>query len=235
MAKSEHAAIKQGKLKIEVHTEQNTVRRYDVPPTFNMEREIWQRGYSFIAGIDEVGRGPLAGPVVAGAVILPRDPEESWMSQVRDSKDLTGKKREMLADIIRKEAVAWGLGVVSSEEIDISGIIKATRMAMMLAVQQLGKTPQFVLVDAMKLPDLKLPQRAIIKGDRISLSIACASIVAKVYRDSMMADYDLSYPGYGFCRHKGYGTREHISNLQKLGPCPIHRRSFAWGDSGIVM
>jgi len=231
MAKSEHAALKQGKLRIEVHMEENNIRRHSTPPTFEMESEIWKKGYSLVAGIDEVGRGPLAGPVVAGAVILPRKPEKCWISQVRDSKDLAEKKRETLAEIIQKEAIAWGLGTVSAEEIDARGIIQATRMAMMLAIQQLGSAPQFLLVDAMKLPDIKLPQHAVIRGDKLSLSIACASIVAKVYRDRMMSEYDVSYPGYGFRRHKGYGTYAHVLSLQKLGPCPIHRRSFSWGDS----
>ena len=208
---------------------QKTVSFRSDPPTFNMEKQIWSKGYNLIVGIDEVGRGPLAGPVVAGAVILPQKPAKSWISQVRDSNELTEKKREKLSAIIKEKAVAWGLGMVSSEEIDTRGIMQATRMAMMMAVEQLSSTPQFLLVDAVKLPDLKLPQRAIIRGDKLCLSIACASIVAKVARDRMMADFDISYPGYGFSKHKGYGTREHMLSLQKLGPCPIHRRSFSWG------
>ncbi len=230
MAKSELAAVNEKLQGIKVKPKKNTTGRRGAPPTFNMEKEIWTRGYGLIAGIDEVGRGPLAGPVVAGAVILPQKPGKSWISQVRDSNELTVKKRETLSAIIKEKAVAWGLGLVSSEEIDTRGIIQATRMAMMMAVAQLGSTPQYLLIDAMKLPDLELPQRAIIRGDKLCLSIACASIVAKVARDRMMVDFDDSYPGYGFSKHKGYGTREHVSCLQKLGPCPIHRRSFTWGN-----
>jgi ribonuclease HII len=208
----------------------STTSRKSDPPTFNIENQIWTKGYHLIAGIDEVGRGPLAGPVVAGAVILPQKPAKSWISQIRDSNDLTEKKREKLSDIIKEKAVAWGLGMVSPEEIDTRGIMQATRMAMMMAVEQLSSPPHFLLVDAIKLPDLKVPQHSVIRGDKLCLSIACASIVAKVTRDKMMADYDVSYPGYGFSKHKGYGTREHMLSLQKLGPCPIHRRSFSWGD-----
>ena len=213
-----------------MNRKQKTVGQHSAPPTFNIEKEIWTEGYTLIAGIDEVGRGPLAGPVVAGAVIISPKSEKSWISQIRDSKELTVKKREKLAAIIKEEAIAWGLGMVSPEEIDNCGILQATRMAMKMAVEQLSKAPQFLLIDAMKLPDIKLPQRPIVRGDKLCLSIACASIVAKVTRDSIMADFDVSYPGYGFGKHKGYGTREHILNLQKLGPCPIHRRSFTWGN-----
>jgi ribonuclease HII len=208
----------------------NTVTQRGAPPTFMVEKQVWEKGYTLIAGIDEVGRGPLAGPVVAGAVILPKKPGKSWITQVRDSKELTEKKRETLADIIKEKAVAWGIGIVPPEEIDNCGIIQATRKAMMMAVEKLESQPQFLIIDAMKLPDLNLPQRAIIRGDKLCLSIACASIVAKVARDKMMMDYEKTYPGYGFGKHKGYGTPEHMLNIQKLGPCPIHRRSFSWGD-----
>ncbi len=196
-------------------------------PNFDHENELKSQGYELIAGIDEVGRGALAGPVVAGAVILPHPANLSWLELVRDSKELNAKKRESLFDLINNEAVAVGIGIVPSQVIDSVNILKATKLAMMQAVEKLPRQPGFLLIDRVSLSQCPIPQRGITRGDKSCLSIACASIVAKVTRDRMMEELDGLYPGYGFAWHKGYGTREHISCLQKLGPSPIHRLYFA--------
>jgi ribonuclease HII len=196
-------------------------------PTFIEERRLAEQGYRFIAGIDEVGRGPLAGPVMAAAVILPLELDASWLPLVRDSKKLTPKRREFLFPLIEKGAIAIGVGYVPPEVIDAQGIMKATRMAMCSAVEHLPYLPDFLLIDFVALPELALPQKSIVKGDNLSLSIACASIIAKVTRDRLMVALDELYPEYGFARHKGYATREHLSNLRRLGACPIHRKCFA--------
>ena len=197
------------------------------PPTLAEEQVLWQQGYRFIAGLDEVGRGALAGPVGAGAVILPADLDLSLLTGVRDSKELTPAQRESLAPQIKKVALAFGIGMLSSELVDEFGIVEATRRAMAQAIKKLGVSPEFLLVDALKLPKIPLPQKAIIDGDKLSLSIACASIIAKVARDHLMINVEKKYPGYGFARHKGYGTPEHLDCLERFGPCPIHRRTFA--------
>ena len=197
------------------------------PPTLAEEQVLWQQGYRFIAGLDEVGRGALAGPVGAGAVILPADLDLSLLTGVRDSKELTPAQRESLAPQIKKVALAFGIGMLSSELVDEFGIVEATRRAMAQAIKKLGVSPEFLLVDALKLPKIPLPQKAIIDGDKLSLSIACASIIAKVARDHLMINVEKKYPGYGFAHHKGYGTPEHMDCLERLGPCPIHRRTFA--------
>ena len=199
---------------------------YEGPPTFNEEKDLLARGYGLIAGIDEVGRGSLAGPVAAAAVILPPRIKSPWLSQVRDSKQLTPKQRQLLAPKIMEEALSFGVGMVSSDEIDKRGIVRATRKAMGLAVKQLDPAPDYLLIDAVALPALKLPQKHMIKGDCLCISISCASIVAKVARDKLMTEYGRKYPGYGFGSHKGYGTEEHVAALQRLGACGIHRRSF---------
>jgi ribonuclease HII len=196
-------------------------------PNLDEEDKLKSQGYELIAGIDEVGRGALAGPVVAGAVILPHPANLSWLGLVRDSKELDSRKRESLFDLINKEAVAVGIGIVPPQVIDSINILKATRLAMMQAVEKLSKQPTFLLIDRVTLSQCPIPQRGITRGDKSCLSIACASIVAKVTRDRMMEEFDIKYPGYGFARHKGYGTRKHISCLQKLGPSPIHRLYFA--------
>ncbi len=196
-------------------------------PNFDHENELKSQGYELIAGIDEVGRGALAGPVVAGAVILPHPANLSWLELVRDSKELNAKKRESLFALINNEAVAVGIGIVPSQVIDSVNILKATKLAMMQAVEKLPRQPGFLLIDRVSLSQCPIPQRGITRGDKSCLSIACASIVAKVTRDRMMEELDGLYPGYGFAWHKGYGTREHISCLQKLGPSPIHRLYFA--------
>lgn len=179
--------------------------------------------YDFICGIDEVGRGPLAGPVVAGAVVLPRG---ARILYVNDSKKLTPRKREELNEIILKEALTYGIGVVGPERIDEINILNATYEAMRQAVGKLSIKPDILLNDAVTIPGLSMPQVPIIKGDASSISIACASIIAKVYRDRMMEDYDREYPGYGFASNKGYGSAAHTEAIRTNGPCPIHRRTF---------
>ncbi len=197
------------------------------PPTFVEERRLALSGFRRIAGIDEAGRGPLAGPVVAAAVVLPLDIAADWLKGVRDSKQLSAAVRQGLFRHIREDAVAVGIGWIESDVIDRIGIVPATRRAMRLAVERLAPPPEAVLIDYMAVPEIDLPQRGITGGDRLCLSIASASIIAKVTRDRMMVRLDATYPGYGFARHKGYGTREHVACLRRLGPCPIHRRSFS--------
>lgn len=188
-----------------------------------------RHGYRHIAGLDEAGRGSWAGPVVAGAVILPLDqPDLSQrLEGVRDSKQLTPRQRERLYPIIKSAALAVGVGIVPPDMIDELGIVPATRQAMGLALVQLDLPPDFLLIDFINLPGLSIPQKSITRGDALSLSIAAASIVAKVARDRWMIQLDARYPGYGFARHKGYGTRQHRESLFRLGPSPIHRLSFA--------
>jgi len=196
-------------------------------PNLDEEDKLKSQGYELIAGIDEVGRGALAGPVVASAVILPHPASLTWLELVRDSKELNSRKRDSLFDLINKEAVAVGIGVVPPQVIDSVNILKATRLAMIQAVEKLSKQPSFLLIDRVTLSQCPIPQRGITRGDKLCLSIACASIIAKVTRDRIMEEFDQIYPGYGFARHKGYGTGNHISCLQKLGPSPIHRLYFA--------
>ena len=179
--------------------------------------------YELICGIDEAGRGPLAGPVAAGAVILPKDCRILYLN---DSKKLSPKKREELAKEIRGKAIAVGIGMASPERIDQINILQATYEAMRMAISNLEVKPDLLLNDAVTIPGIEIPQIPIVKGDAKSVSIAAASILAKVTRDHMMAEYDEIYPGYGFGKHKGYGTKAHIEALKELGPCPIHRRSF---------
>ncbi len=179
--------------------------------------------FSLICGVDEVGRGPLAGPVVAGAVILPKDCEILYLN---DSKQLTEKKREELYEVIMEQAVATGLGFVSPERIDEINILQSTYEAMREAISRLQVVPDLLLNDAVTIPEVSMKQVPIVKGDAKSVSIAAASIIAKVTRDRMMVEYDSVYPGYGFAAHKGYGVKEHIDAIRKLGPTPIHRKSF---------
>ena len=177
----------------------------------------------YICGIDEVGRGPLAGPVVAGAVVLPKD---DIILYLNDSKKLSEKKREMLYDEIMNRAVATGIGMASPARIDEINILQATYEAMRMAIEDLGIRPDILLNDAVTIPGVDIRQVPIIKGDAKSISIGAASIIAKVTRDRMMEEYDKLLPGYGFASNKGYGSAEHIKALQTLGPTPIHRRSF---------
>jgi len=195
-------------------------------PSFTEEKMLEAQGYQRIAGIDEVGRGALAGPVVAAAVILPCQIGAPWLDQVKDSKQLSPARRELLFHHIHEIAISIGIGMTPSEVIDAQGIIKATRLSMKLAIDQLSPPPESLLIDYMLLPEVLLPQKGIKDGDSICFSIACASIVAKVARDQLMIELDKTYPGYGLAQHKGYGTKEHLSCLRRLGPSPIHRRSF---------
>ena len=176
-----------------------------------------------ICGIDEAGRGPLAGPVVAGAAILPKDCQILYLN---DSKKLSEKKRELLYDEIREKAVSWAVGIVEPERIDEINILQATYEAMRQAISKLTVLPDILLNDAVTIPGISIPQVPIVKGDAKSVSIAAASILAKVTRDRMMAEYDQIYPAYGFGKHKGYGTAAHIQAIRQFGPCPIHRKSF---------
>ena len=196
-------------------------------PNLDEEHKLKSQGYELIAGIDEVGRGALAGPVVASAVILPHPASLPWFGLVRDSKELNYRKRESLFDLINREAIAVGIGVVPPQLIDSMNILKATRLAMMQAVEKLPRQPNFLLIDRLSLSQCPIPQRGVTRGDKLCLSIACASIIAKVTRDRIMEEFDQVYPGYGFAQHKGYGTGKHISCLQKLGPSPAHRLYFA--------
>ena len=195
-------------------------------PSFAEKRILEAQGYRCIAGVDEVGRGALAGPVVAAAVILPRGIDTPWLSLVKDSKQLNPTKRELLFDCIYKGAIAVGIGRASCEVIDARGIIKATQLAMKLAIDQLAPPADSLLVDYMSLPEVSLPQKGVKDGDSRCFSIACASIIAKVTRDRLMTELDRAYPGYELAHHKGYGTREHLACLRRLGPSPIHRQSF---------
>lgn len=188
-----------------------------------MEFERKYSEYDYICGIDEVGRGPLAGPVVAAAVILPKD---SYYQYLNDSKKVTEKRRNKLYDEITAEAVSYGIGLVSPDIIDDINILQATYVAMKKAIDALNIRPQMILVDAVHIPDIGIPQVGIVKGDAKSISIAAASIVAKVYRDRLMTEYDALYPEYKFAKNKGYGTKEHMQALHEIGMSPIHRKSF---------
>lgn len=178
---------------------------------------------TYVAGIDEAGRGPLAGPVVAAAVILPKD---IFLPFLNDSKKVTEKRRDVLFDEIKQNAIAYGIGIASNTLIDEINILQATYEAMREAVNALEKTPDVLLVDAVHIPDINIKQVGIVKGDAKSVNIAAASILAKVTRDRLMAEYDKIYPEYGFASNKGYGTATHIAALKEIGPCAIHRKSF---------
>ncbi|MGA2490947.1 MAG: ribonuclease HII [Anaerolineales bacterium] len=225
-------------------------------PTLDFEQDLWNGGFSRIAGIDEAGRGAWAGPVYAAAVILPADPSLTrTLERVRDSKLMTPLARETWAPRIQASALAWGVGFASQQEIDALGIIPATKMAATRALLFLSShplppdyllsaplspdplsleylipsrlSPDYLLTDYLVFPNIELPQTALIKGDRLSLSVAAASVLAKTSRDARMRELDGKYPGYGFARHKGYGTRLHREAIQRLGLCEIHRKSFS--------
>lgn len=178
---------------------------------------------AYVAGIDEAGRGPLAGPVVAAAVILPKD---IFLPFLNDSKKVTEKRRDVLFDEIKQNAIAYGIGIASNTLIDEINILQATYEAMREAINELEKTPDVLLVDAVHIPDINIKQVGIVKGDAKSVNIAAASILAKVTRDRLMAEYDKIYPEYGLASNKGYGTATHIAALKEIGPCAIHRKSF---------
>jgi ribonuclease HII len=197
------------------------------PPSLVEENGLSDKGYRLIAGVDEAGRGALAGPVVAAAVILPLSPAFRWLESVRDSKELPAAKREFLFDLIKQDAIAVSVGIIAPQTIDVIGILNATKIAMCYAVEQLATPPDFLLIDFLRLTQLRISQKPITRGDKLCISIACASIIAKVTRDRIMVELDQLHPGYGLADHKGYGTRKHASCLCQNGPSPIHRHSFA--------
>jgi len=200
-------------------------------PTLEFEQDLWNAGFTRIAGIDEAGRGAWAGPVAAAAVILPVNPSLTrTLNRVRDSKLMTPLARETWAPRIKESAVGWGVGFASAEEIDTLGIVPATKLAATRALESLSPSPLFpdyLLTDYLLFPEIDLPQTALVKGDQRSLSVAAASVLAKTARDALMRELDGQYPGYGFARHKGYGTRLHREAIKKLRRCEIHRKSFS--------
>ena len=196
-------------------------------PSRREELRLFREGYEFVAGVDEAGRGPMAGPVVAAAVVLPKRMKGARRSLIRDSKQLTPRQREDLFSYIQAIALSVGIGRSGPEEIDRLGIVPATRLAVRRAVEAMPLQPQFLLLDAFPVSDLPISQKAIVHGDALYTSIAAASIVAKVARDRMMVKAGEAYPMYGFERHKGYPTAEHVQSLKRHGPCAIHRRTWA--------
>lgn len=196
-------------------------------PTRRRELALWRAGAAVVAGADEVGRGPLAGPLVVGAVVLPRDRRPAWLPEVRDSKQLAPPQRARLAPLIRAEAAGWGIGEVPAAELDRIGLAAALRLAYRRALEALPQAPDAVLADGRDRLELPWPTEMIVRGDASVASIAAASIVAKEWRDGQMAELDARHPQYGFARHKGYGTPRHLAALRSHGPCPEHRRSFA--------
>lgn len=204
-------------------THQGELFSAEHPDNQKFEKAAYGNGFTCIAGIDEVGRGPLAGPVMAAAVILPAGLS---IIGVDDSKKLTHDKREKLFEIIMAQAISVGIGTVSPVEIDRINILQATRRAMLMAAQQLSPQPDYLLIDGISTIDSTIPQKTIKKGDSLSISIAAASIIAKVTRDRLMVEMDATYPGYGFSGHKGYGSAAHMEAIRVLGPSPIHRLTF---------
>ncbi len=196
-------------------------------PSFAEEENLVAQGYQLIAGVDEVGRGSLAGPVVAAAVILPSNLKRAhWVSKVKDSKQLSPVSREVLSQYIQEIAISVGVGVVTHRVIDARGIVWANRLAMKLAIDKLSPPPQYLLIDYLFLPEVPLPQKGLVNGDNLCFSIACASILAKVARDRLMVRLDRVYSGYRLAENKGYCTEAHVTCLSRFGPSPIHRRSF---------
>ncbi len=196
-------------------------------PDLSFEISLWDAGIKYIAGIDEAGRGPLAGPVAAAAVVLPPCPDlTAALSGVRDSKQMSPQQRELSAVRIRQAAIAWGIGFASVAEIDALGILPATHLAAERAIEALAVQPEALLLDCLFLPNFSLPQTSLVKGDCRSLSIAAASVLAKTARDALMGVLDAQHPGYGFKLHKGYGTAAHRAAIGRLGPCALHRKTF---------
>jgi len=206
-------------------------------PSLDYEKRLWQAGYQRVAGIDEAGRGALAGPVCAAAVLLPADPSlTQTLREVRDSKLMTRLARQAWAPVIQTIALACGIGFASAQEIDALGIVPATKLAALRALDSLSPSPlsspaplspDYLLTDYLVFPNIELPQTALVKGDRLSLSVAAASVLAKTARDARMRELDSLYPTYGFARHKGYGTRLHQEAIRHIGLCEIHRKSFS--------
>lgn len=196
-------------------------------PDLSFEIQLWEKGISLVAGIDEAGRGALAGPVAAAALVLPPDPVLCReLTGVRDSKQMTARARSCWAERLKESALAWGVGFASHLEIDEMGIVPATRLAACRALERLGINPQHLLVDFLELSAARIPFTSLVKGDARSLSIAGASILAKTSRDALCKELERLYPGYGFEVHKGYATTRHLQALQRLGPSPVHRLSF---------
>ena len=188
------------------------------------EEQLYKTGVNYICGIDEAGRGPLAGPVVVAAVILPQD---SFIEGINDSKKVSEKKRELLYEQITKEAITWGVGIVDQQTIDDINILNATKAGLTQALQELSQKPDLILVDALShINTLGIPYKSIVKGDAKCYSIAAASIIAKVTRDRIMRTWDEVYPQYGFAKHKGYGTKMHIDAINEYGICSLHRKTF---------
>lgn len=216
-----------------MHVGEHMTRKFDVSllpafPDTHLENALWREGVQSVAGIDEAGRGALAGPVSAAAVVLPQKSNlAEILKGVRDSKQMTPNQRENWAKVIRESAVTWQVGFATNIEIDVFGIVPATKLAIKRAVEGLDIFPEHLLIDALLLPEITPPQTSLIKGDARSLSIAAASILAKVSRDEYLRAQDELYPIYGFYANKGYGTAMHRAALVNWGPCPIHRRSFA--------
>ncbi len=198
-------------------------------PDLTFERALWEQGLRWIAGVDEAGRGAIAGPVAAGAVVLPWMVPDLYeqLEGVRDSKVMTPRERERWALVIKDSAVAWGVGFASKDEIDQMGIVPATRLAATRALDKLTCSIEHVLIDYISLPGVEIPQTPLVKGDGRSLSIAAASILAKTTRDALLIEMEEEFPGYHFVSNKGYGTKEHMGAIDKLGPCKQHRRSFS--------
>ena len=200
-----------------------------VNPNTKFESDLWDSGLLYVAGLDEAGRGALAGPVAVGAVILPNDKTllSRTLSRARDSKQMTPLARESLAPHIREVALAWSVGFAAADEIDLQGIVRATRLAAIRALHQFSLSPQYLLTDfRLELPQLEISQTSIVKGDARCLSIACASILAKTERDALMRELDLRHRGYGLGQNKGYGTQAHRSALKRLGSSSVHRKTF---------
>lgn len=226
LARDERAGVRQLYSKI---MRQKALARIEVRRLQNLElyeQELYSQGCQMIAGVDEAGRGPLAGPVIAAAVILPPGIR---LIGLNDSKKVTPSKRDHLYEQITENAVAFSISSVSVQEIDVINIYQASLKAMQNAVEDLSHVPDYLLVDAVQIPEIIIPQLPLVKGDGLSASIAAASILAKVTRDRLMEKYDQDFPQYGFAGHKGYGTREHMKAIYKYGPCPIHRMSFNLG------
>jgi ribonuclease HII len=209
--------------KIRARQKENRVEGQRLRHLLRYEVELWRQGFDHIAGVDEAGIGPLAGPVVAGAVVLPRDYK---LRELNDSKKLDESLRERLAEQIRIDAIDWAVGIAEVEEIDRLNVYHAGLLAMRRALENLTVSPGYILVDARAIPECATPQRGIIRGDQLSATIAAASIIAKTTRDTMMVEIDRKFPGYGFASHKGYSTPEHFQALRERGASPIHRRSF---------
>lgn len=205
--------------KDEEHNEE--MLRYEKMCSYEMD--AYNKGFKIVAGVDEAGRGPLAGPVVAAAVVLPKG---IFIEKLNDSKKLSAKRREELSEIIKQKALSYSLGIVDEKVIDQVNILNATKMAMETAINNLCIEPDIVFIDALKLDNINHRQLSIIKGDTLSVSVAAASILAKVTRDKIMEDMDKKFPQYGFAKHKGYGTKAHIEAIKNFGLCPIHRLSF---------